>query len=510
MNFTFQKLLYTAALIACLVSSVSARELIILTGRADSAAAAQVSRLRRIVSADSARIISPSVRSVLTADSVVYEIETAKKTDSVVLWVHHSEETAETLGVFTSPPYKAVWKKERTGNRDQIHLQFGYTLYCSDTLVITSPPKPHRWVLEHRKSKPSKKSYRIKETVQADNFPIDCDLLKWKKIRSGQIGDHANFKLLWSKHKLFFIAEVKIDTVTRDDFVELHIDLYHDRASFSGINHRSIRFNPRSRSNSFVVDLDDGSFKLNDSVNVLISSEMEWKHIINESGYIIEAMIPFFALSDKEFPPAKFGLDVSVMRADKSGNKIFNSWAGANQFSRYSPKNWGTAKLSQAWLALKAAFLSIIAIIFITLILSVLQVVLHKRKANQYEKEDMAGFSPLTESVICCIEEHLSDENFCMNDLLKAMEKTEEEIVSSIKQDLDCDFERLLLFRRIKRSQRLMRNSDLDIEQISLMSGFGSAEKFTEQYIIQMKVDPKISREAVLKQIMEETQEEED
>ena len=508
MEKSLQKLLLTAAFILCQISSAFAVELIILTGRSDSAAV--VSIVRRITTADSARIISPPVLSVLTADSVTYEIEPAKKADSVALWVHHSQRAAETLGVFTSPPYKTVWRNGRVADQDQIHLQFGYTLYCSDTLIITSPPLPHRWVLERGKKKLSKKSYLIKETLNADNFPIDCDLLKWKDVKGGQIGDIANFKLLWSKHKLFFIAQVKTNSVTRDDFVELHIDLYRGRSSFSGINHRSIRFNPRSRSNSFVVDLDDGSFTLNDSVNVLIAREMEWNKVINSSGYIIEAMIPFVALSDKEFPPVKFGFDVSVMSTGEAGNKVFYSWSGADQFSRYSPKNWGTARLSQAWFALKAAFLSLMAIIIFTLVLVVLHTVLNRRNTGQYEKEEACGFSPLTEAVINCIEEHLSDEKFCMENLLKIIERTEEEVANAIKQDLDCDFEQLLAFRRIKRSQRLMRDPDLDIEKISAMSGFCSAEQFTKQYMIQMKVDPQISRGALLKQIMEEAEEEED
>jgi AraC-like DNA-binding protein len=478
-----------------------------LKGREDSSAI--VSPVRKITTADSARIISPPVRSVLTADSVVYEIELKNKVDSAALWVRHSQNAAETLGVFTTPPYKAVWKNGHAANQDQIHLQFGYTLFCSDTLVITSPPMPHRWVLERGKSNPSKKSYLIKETLNADSFTIDCDLSKWKNVNSGQIGNIVNFKLLWSKFKLFFIAEVKTGSVTRDDFIELHLDLYHDRESFSGINHRSVRFNPLSRSNSFVVDLNDGSFALNDSVNVLIAREMEWKRVIDSSGYIIEAMIPFVVLSDKEFPPAKFGFDVSVMSTNETGEKVFYSWSGADQFSRYSPKNWGTARISQAWFALKITFISIIVFTILALILTALHTILHKRKTVQYEKQEARGFSPLTEAVINCIEERFSDENFCMKELLKIVKGTEEEIINAIEQDFHCGFERLLLLRRVKHSQGLMRNPELDIEKISAMCGFDSAKQFTEEYTLQMGINPQISRAAILKDIEEDILDEE-
>ncbi|MCL2689347.1 MAG: hypothetical protein FWE57_05820 [Chitinispirillia bacterium] len=516
MENSFRKILCTAVIITWLIfpASAAARELIILRGRADNAdSAAAVSLIRKITTADSARIISPAVHSVLTADSVVYSIEMTNKNsaDSVALWVHHSQKAAaDTLGVFTSPPYKTVWRTGHIADQDQIHLQFGYTLYYSDTLIITSPPQPHRWVFERGEKDASKKSYQIKEALDADRFPIDCDLSKWKNVKGEQIGDIANFKLMWSKFKLFFIAEVKTDSVMRDDFIELHLDLYRDRASFSGINHRSIRFGPRSRSFSFVADLNDGSFMVNDSVNALIAKEMEWKHVINENGYIIEVMIPFIALSDKEFPPSRFGLDVSVMSTDKYGKRVFHSWAGADQFSRYSPKNWGTGRIRQAWFALKAVFLSLLALTIITLVLAALHTVLHKRKMGQYDKEEACGNSSLTDTIIDCIEKHLSDKKFCMEDLLKTVEPTKEEIVNAIKQDYDCDFERLLLLRRIKCSQRLMRNPDLDIEKISAMSGFRSIEQFSQQYTMQMKVDPKISRDAVLKQIMEEIEEDED
>jgi len=515
MKNSHHKLLYIALLIFWLIfpSSAPARELIILKGRSDNSdSAAVVSLVRKITTADSARIISPVMRSVLTADSVVYEIEVTSKNkaDSVALWVRHSQRDADTLGVFTSPPYKTVWRTDSLADQDQIHLQFGYTLFYSDTLIITSPPTPHRWVLERGQRDASKKIYQIKETTIPDNFPIDCNLSKWSNVRGEQIGDIANFKLLWSKYKMFFIAEVRTDSVARDDFVELHLDLYRDRASFSGINHRSIRFGPRSRSFSFVVDLDDNSFMINDSVNALIAKEMEWKHVINENGYIIEVMIPFIALSDKEFPPSRFGLDVSVMSTERSGKRVFHSWSGVDQFSRYSPKNWGTAQIRQAWFALKIVFLSLLALMIFTLILTALHTILHKRKTGKYEKEESVGESPLTEAIINCIEERLSNEKFCMEDLLKTIEGSEEEIINAIKQDLHCDFQHLLLFRRIKHSQRLMRNPDFDIEKISAMSGFCDVKQFTEQYMIQMKVDPQISRDAMLKQIMEEMEEEDD
>ena len=109
-----------ATLIICLIFPAFAIELIILRGSDDSAAA--VPLLRKITTADSARIISPPVRSVLNTDSVVYEIELIKKADSAALWVQHSQRRAiEMLGTFNSPPYKTIWRNYHAEDQDQIH-----------------------------------------------------------------------------------------------------------------------------------------------------------------------------------------------------------------------------------------------------------------------------------------------------------------------------------------------------------------------------------------------------
>ncbi|MDR0306128.1 MAG: helix-turn-helix domain-containing protein [Chitinispirillales bacterium] len=508
MEKTYPKLLLTVMLILCSYFSIFGVELIILKRHADSAEI--IPAVKTIITADSARIVSPSVRSILKSDIVVYEIEPLRKVDSVILFVHHSQREVDTLGVFTSPPYRAVWNCASVADQDQIHLQFGYTLFYSDSLIINSPPLPHRWVLDRGKKPPSKQSYRIMETTKPDHFTIDCDLSKWKDVESVSIGDFANFKLLWTSAKLFFIAEVKGNPVTANDFIELHADLRRNRSSFAGINHRTIRFSPRSRSNSFVAELNDSGGILSDSVSILITKEMEWKKVIDSNGYIIEAIIPFFVLSDKEFPPSKFGFDVSLMRTDETGKQQFYSWADAEQFNRYSPKSWGTARLSQAWFALKAVFVFLAAVTILILVLTALHTILQKRKSAHYEKTEAQGFSPLLEMITGCIEEHLSSENFCLEEALKIVNQTEEKVTTAIRQELDCDFDQLLSFRRLRRAQSLMRNPDLDINSIAVMSGFGNASVFIEQYKICMNVDPETCRAASLKQIMEEAEDDDE
>ena len=106
-----------------------------------------------------------------------------------------------------------------------------------------------------------------------------------------------------------------------------------------------------------------------------------------------------------------------------------------------------------------------------------------------------------------CVEEGLPDVDFRIDGVVRGVGKSEGEIAAAIEKDLGVTFERLLAFRRLKRSQRLMRTPELDIAQIAALSGFADVETYIEQYKAQMRVDPEISRAAALEKIREEEEE---
>ncbi len=456
---------------------------------------------------DSARIISPKQYSVIRIDSIPFEIEPLTPVDSVELFVRYSNNELKTFGIFRKAPYKAVWKDINIPDQDQIHLQFGYTLFCKSGLVINSSPTPHTWVFQ-QKNVNSRKRYSLRETRQKDTIKVDGDVSDWKGGKEAKIGEKARFKLLWTSAKLYFFIDVKDSSVSTGDFTELHIDLHQDRAAFSGINHRSIRFGPKSRSNAFVVDLTDSGFVLSDSVNVRISREMEWKAKVRSDGYTIEAMIPFCVLSDLEFPPAKFGLDVSIMDFEGQGKSHFYSWAGAEQYSRYSPSRWGTASLSQAFLALKLTFILLGAVILLVIVALVIYSIVMKRKEDKLEEMESRPVSQLTQAAVAHIEENLGNPEYNLEQMIKSLGKAEGEVVSIFEKDLDCSFDQYLTFRRIKRSQKLMSDPELSLGQIAKSCGFASYEVFETQYKKQMKTSPEISRKALLEEIREEQEEE--
>jgi len=364
------------------------------------------------ITADSAKIISPRVRSVLSADTVLYEIEPKLPVDSVMLFVKHSQTVTDSLGVFTSPPFKAVWNCASVPDQDQIHIQFGYVLYCPDSVTITSPALPHRWALI-RKSVPSKKRYNIRQLPTSDlaAFGVNCDLSKWAEVESGQIGDVAQFKLLWSSAKLLFIAEVKDKSVMPGDFVELHLDFHHGRSMFAGINHRSLRFGPRTRASSFVVELNDSGFVYCDSVNALINEEVARKYVVTQDGYVIETAIPFSLISNLDFPKSKIGFDVTVMNVDGDGRDTsFHSWAGAQRFTRYSPRVWGEARVIQAALALKIVFIFVLLAGGIGIAAFFIHGLISAAKERGQDEAEADMFAQLSESVAAHIEKDFDTE----------------------------------------------------------------------------------------------------
>jgi AraC-like DNA-binding protein len=480
------------------------------TAAVDSAALPDVPIVRQIV-ADRARIISPQIHTVISKDTVTYEIQPLLPVDSVMLFVRHSQTLVDTLGVFTSPPYRAVWDCSRVPDQDQIHLQFGYALFVGDTLVITSPPMPHRWALDRRgrERRASRKSYHLKQRVHIGAFEIDGDMSKWDDVKGEDIGDIAHFKMLWTGARLHFIVQVRDTSITLWDFVELHIDMHRDRAHFSGINHRSLRFGPRIRTRPFVVELTEDGFIHADSVNALLNDEIEWKGVIEDDGYIVEAAIPFAILADMLFPPTKFGFDISVTNADMNGDGVvsFYSWAGTERFFRYSPSGWGTARRSrQTGFMLKGALI-IIFLACAAIVLYSVGTIFSEHRKRRRDPLDDDDYSPLTNAVIDCIEEKLQDTNFCFDDVLKSVGKSEEEVAAAIEKDLGCTFDNFLIFRRIKRSQKLMKDQELTIDQIATLSGFADIGIYKEQHIALMKNDPEISRAAVLEKIREEEEE---
>jgi len=471
----------------------------------------------KAITADSANIISPRPRAVITECAVRYEIEPMLPVDSVKLFVRHSRGRTDTLAVLASPPYSVLWDCAGVPDQDQTHLQFGYLLYRGDSLIVASPHIPHRWALLRGKRAAQLRPYRIKQLTAVGGFEVDCDTSKWNGVEGAYVfardsvrgGAEATFKLLWTSVKLYFIAQVRDNSISNGDFVELHLDMRRDRAVFPGINHRSLRFSPRGRSLFFIGEFADGKYAQSDSITRLLTDEAEWKTVIDSGGYIVEAAIPFSLLSNFEFPPSKIGFDVSVMNADGQ-TESFVSWAGAERFTRYSPSRWGTARIDQAAPALQFVLIVALFISGFAILAFVFYLFISHRQESKEIRIETRGESPLTEAVVEHIEKHLSNANLRIDDISKSVDKPAEEIAAALMGDLECTFGQLLAYRRVKRSQKLMREAELSMEEIAARCGFADVDAYRESYIARMKVAPEVSRKAMLERIREDLEAERD
>ncbi|MCL2182295.1 MAG: hypothetical protein FWB85_02350 [Chitinispirillia bacterium] len=292
-------------------------------------------------------------------------------------------------------------------------------------------------------------------------------------------------------------------------------------------------------------------------------------------GYTIEAAIPLSLLSGfDELPPSTIGMDVTVMNVDRvtrggnaeelfgeddeedlsaengventpgagpdsANSKLqtpnstppakrtvkpigamigriesdtsFYSWAGAGQYTRYSPSSWGTAKFSRATPLFRVLFYLLIAMAVLFPLLSIIQTFTSGRKEVKEDRlMDEDDYSPVTTAVIECVEQGLGDTNFGLKDVSKSIDKGAEEIAAALQKDMDIAFDRLLSVRRVKKSQGLMKDAELTIEKIAAMCGFADVNTYKEQYMALMNVDPEVSRTAALDRIREDRAAEED
>ncbi len=430
------------------------------------------------ISADSAKIISPAVRSVVSVDSMPIEIVPRCPVDSITVLVRYSGKKTDTLGTFSHPPYKAIWNCKDIPDQDQMHLQPGYVLFHKSGLKIISPPLAHRWVLD-RKMEISKKKYHGYQKDAPDTSSIDGNIQDWKTISAAKIGNIGYYKVFWCGKNIFLAARIFDSSVTYNDFVELHFDLYNNKNSFAGINHRSIRFGPKLRSNCFTVNLTDSGFVLADSVNVLISREMRWAKKIYSDGYSIEVSVPIFVLSDLQYPPKTIGFDVSVIDVDEHSNEeFFVSWSGSEITNRYNPSQWGNLVLEQAMYPLRMVVVSgfILFLIIISIIIGFQLIQYQKnRKIEQtYQKE----YSEFMNSILECIQKSLYDPQLSPSTIANSLSCTTEEIISRIQNEAECTFEQFVCFHKIKLARALLRETDQSLEKIAEMTGFRNVEDF--------------------------------
>ncbi|MFW6254581.1 MAG: helix-turn-helix domain-containing protein [Chitinivibrionales bacterium] len=467
-----------------------------------------------IITADSAKIISPPALDVLDSSETVYEISPICPLDSAILLVHYFPSRIETLAILENPPYRTHWNYKHIPDQDQTQLQFGYVLYHSRGKIIKSPPLPHRWVIDRDRSI-STKTFICHELPVDDSIVVDGLFDDWPDRAAGlRIGSHAQLRTTWTSAYFYAAIMVSDTAVTTGDRVELMFDMLQQKGSFAGIEQRIFSVGPRQRRFTWAVRLQDSASVQVDSILVRTGNEMEWRARETENGYAIEVKIPFVILADIEFPPPEFGFDAAVV--DVSGDsrdessRTISTWTKTHPASRHNPSHWGTVKLRQTWLPLKAILAGLVIVIF-SIIAGMLWLIFYKISKDREEiRQDQKEISPISKTVLSDIQNNLSDSDYTLQTALKNLSIDKPALIRSIREDFGCDFLALLNNQRIRHARILLRDSDDKLDSICHTCGFSSENEFSRVFKQYAGVTPEIYRENKLADKCEEEEEEAD
>jgi AraC-like DNA-binding protein len=449
-----------------------------------------------VVSNDSARIISPAYKSILDGDSVVYEIAAACPVSRAILYVSYYPSRTDTLARCDFPPFTAVWRTAGIPDQDQVHLQFGYVLYHVNGDIIVSAPAPHRWIL-CRGGEKSAARYRCREAPAGATFVVDGRGEEWRGFHRASCSSNSGFYCSWTAADFFCCIEVYDRFVVPGDRVELCFDLPRTGGGFFGGDHRIISFDPLSRSFAWAVALPDTGPVILDSVIVRIDEEVEWRCEATGYGYCVEARIPFCVLSSSDFPPKKFGFDVSILDYTDSRESypLIHTWSGAPAASRRMPLQWGTVILRQAFLPLKVTLQASLCLLFILVIGMAGLMVYRGREESYYEKLERRGVTPRLRTILDCIEKRSTQPSLTPAGLAEETGYTVDELEGIVRAELGVSSERIIAFMRVQSAKPLLSATGKGIAEIAAICGFTGERQFVESFTALAGVSPQQWRE---------------
>lgn len=457
-----------------------------------------------LVTSDSARFLLPAAREVLSGTSTPLHLAPVCSVDSVVLYVRHSHTRCDTLARLHSPPWRTVWDYSGLPDQDQLHLQFGYKMFHPSGKTVVSGAMPHQWVID-RTSRKSRKVYHCRQVIAPDTVVIDGRLDEWKRARLAKIGSHGFFRMQWSATHLYFAAQINAADIGQADFVELHLDPYAIRGSFASEAHRSIRFVPRSRSLCLVSCEKDSVYRQCDSIAALVYENMSWAVSLCDSGYVVEAALPFFTLSDLVFPKLRFGIDVTALGNSPSRN--FCGWANSHEYSRYNPGGWGTVVLHQAMLPLKVAMAAGLILFLVVLATVLVIIVNHYVRLRRYEIFEEKGGSRALGLIEPCVRELLHNRELTVNNVAEKSAMGADDIERVLRRELDSTFDRYLAFQRIRRAKELLWNFSMPLDEVADKCGFESVDDMALRFRTSLNTDPESFR-TKLREMASEDEEE--
>lgn len=464
-----------------------------------------------ISSADSAAIVSPPAKTVFSGSELMVEVVPKCKVDSMKITIIHSGKPADTLGTFYKPPYCKLWNYDTIPDQDQLHLQFGYVIYHPSGKRIICPPMPNRWVID-RDKKHSRKKYRAKQIINPEKITLDGNLDDWNKIPHVNIGSKGFLKMQWTNYHFFIAAQVFDSTISYADFLELHFDLDNDKKSFSDINHRSIRFGPLTRSTAFAMDLSDPKLMPNDSIGVLLNNEMVWRRNVVDNSYIIEASIPVSLLSQMGYLNPSFGFDISIMDTDKNNvSKNYISWSeSAIESNRYNPTQWGTAVLNQTMFPLKLVPIFFGAVFLVTLLVLYIIILRHNYKQKKIISSVKQDYTDFFKTVLETVNGKITDPALTSQVIATELNSTPEAVTNAFIAEMECEFDHYVKFQRIQEAKKMLRSTEISLNEIAEKSGFETIERLNESFETICHTTPELFRERIIEAAREAEENDDD
>lgn len=463
---------------------------------------------RKIVSSDSAVIISPKHYSILNQEAVEYTIKPICKVTGAVLLVNYYPSKTDTVSYLTKAPFSALWNYSRLPDQDQLHLQFGYILYHVNGDTIISTPQPHHWIVD-RNIQRSKKRYTCKQARNKEEFSIDGKLDEWGRFAYARFPSGGGFKCSWTGADFFLAIEIYDPFVTYSDRIEVSFDLTRSRTQFLNINHRIISLGPKSRSFSWVIDMSDTGYTQVDSVIIRIDEEMEWRSRLTGYGYIIEARIPFCVLSALQFPNKHFGFDISVIdvnNANQNKPQVY-TWAGTEPSGRHNPNEWGTIVLRQLFFPLKILLAFSLVFIALLLLAMVYLLLYKKHKDLYYEKLEKKELSPMLKDIMHTIEYNIEKPGLCPDYIASKYGCSTPELEKAFKRELNTSCRKIITFSRIKKAKSHLTEPDSAIEDIARAAGFPDTTIFINTFKRLAGVSPEEWKKNRLEDALEEDEE---
>jgi len=434
-----------------------------------------------IYSLDSAHISSPLPRTILSGSTTPVTIVPHIRVDSVTIFVRHSRSVTDTLARISTPPYSTYWTYTNIPDQDQIHLQFGYILHRPEGKPIVSKGMPHTWAI-NRKRPRRNKTFHAKQVLPPDTVIINGKLDEWKKSSFMKLGTLGSFSFKWTNTTLCFAARINDTTITPADFVEIHLDPFRTRSTLSDIRHRSIRFGPSSRSYSFIAHpgVDSTMYTQCDSIAALITEGTVWRSVVTESGYIIEASLPFYAISDSDFPSLTSGMDVTCKTG--SDPRSFVSWSGSGEYERYSPGNWGSLALHQAMFPLKVA-LFVGGTLFVIICGMIVTLIVYRFiHSERIEKRELKGNSRQLDTVQSYVDNTICNQNITVESIAQGSSIPTETIHAVLHNELDCTISQFIDSRRINRAKNDLWNFSLPLETVASNAGYQSVDDMEQHF----------------------------